>query len=490
MSAATDILLIERRSFLDRLWCTTRHLARQPQVVVSIAVAGLLGTFAGMLAGGASGPIGTIMFVPWVALLAAELGPTAGGIAGAAATGLYFAAAETVELPDDPVTLILRLLPLVGVGLAAGFSSRRISSDALELQATGAVQRALLDSTVDGICLTDPSGRVLFANTPLNEISQELGLPPQGTVTERLLALAGRTTEASRFSERMHELAQDPAASEDEFELSETGRVFRGSTIPVARPDGDLVGRIWTLREVTADRRLERLRDAFVTAVSHELRTPLTSVSGFLELLGDEEDTLALTGRTYLTAARRGTARLQRIVDDLLLVAQIEAGLLELHTEPVDLAELAAEAIEDARAAATEKRVAINLETEGPLFLEADAARLRQVLDNLLSNAIKYTPTGGAVVLSTSDRDGRRRIEVSDNGIGVPHDELGQLFSRFYRASTATRRAIPGTGVGLVIVRAIVEGHGGTISLESREGEGTRVTVTLPLRQSDGGTYR
>src|SRR3954463_1552720 len=98
--------------------------------------------------------------------------------------------------------------------------------------------------------------------------------------------------------------------------------------------------------------RLARLRDAFVSAVSHELRTPLTSVSGFLELLGDEEDSLALTGRTYLTAARRGTARLQRIVEDLLLVAQIEADLLELHTEPVDLAELAATAVEDAGAAA------------------------------------------------------------------------------------------------------------------------------------------
>ena len=241
---------------------------------------------------------------------------------------------------------------------------------------------------------------------------------------------------------------------------------------------------------MTADRRLERLRDAFVAAVSHELRTPLTSVSGFLELLGDEEDSLALTGRTYLTAARRGTARLQRIVEDLLLVAQIEADLLELHTEPVDLAELAAAVVEDAGAAAAEKRVAITLDSEGPLPLEADPTRLGQVLENLLSNAIKYTPAGGAVVLSTSGSDGDRRIEISDNGIGVPHAELGQLFSRFYRASTATRRAIPGTGLGLVIARAIVESHGGTISLESWEGEGTRVTVTLPLRQLEGGTYR
>ena len=135
------------------------------------------------------------MFVPWVALLAAELGPIAGALAGVAATGLYFADAELVGLPHDPVTLMLRLAPLVGVGLAAGYSSRRISSDALELQETSAVQRALLDSTLDGICLTDASGRLLLANAPLQEISLELGLPPYGTVTERLLALAERTTE-------------------------------------------------------------------------------------------------------------------------------------------------------------------------------------------------------------------------------------------------------------------------------------------------------
>jgi signal transduction histidine kinase len=490
MSAATDLYLVERRALVGRLRPTLSRLARNRTVVLGTATAGLLLTFVGMLATGGSGAIGTIMFVPWVALLAAELGPVVGGLAGVVATGLYFAAAETVGLPHDPVTLTLRLAPLVGVGVAAGFSSRRISSDALELQATSAVREALLDSTLDGICLTDASGRVLFANAPLQRISVELGLPPHGTVTERLLALANRTTEPNRFRDRMQELAHDHAASEDEFELGESGRVFRGCTTPVARPDGSLVGRIWTLREVTADRRLERLRDAFVAAVSHELRTPLTSVSGFLELLGDEEDSLALTGRTYLTAARRGTARLQRIVEDLLLVAQIEADLLELHTEPVDLAELAATAVEEARTAATEKRVALTLDTDGALPLEGDAARLGQVLDNLLSNAIKYTPTGGAVVLSTSDSDGHRRIEISDNGIGVPHDEVGQLFSRFYRASTATRRAIPGTGLGLVIARAIVESHGGTISLESREGEGTRVSVTLPLRQSDGGTYR
>jgi signal transduction histidine kinase len=488
MSAA-GLSLLERRAFLTRLWSTLSTLGRSRAFVVGTGSAGLLATFTAMLATGSSGPIGTIMFVPWVALLAAELGPLVGGLAGVAATGLYFAAAEAGGLPHDALSLTLRLVPLVGVGVASGLSSRRISSDALELQSTSALQLALLDSTVDGICLTDAAGKIVLANTPLQRYAVELGLPLHGTVAERLETIADRTTEPVRYRERMRELGRDLAASEDEFELAGSGRVFRGYTAPVTRKDGAVVGRIWTLREVTADRHLERLRDAFVAAVSHELRTPLTSMSGFIELLGDEEHELGPAGRRYVDVIRRGNARLRAIVEDLLLVAEIEAERLELRSEPTDLAALAIETVEHALPTAAENGIELRLDLEGSLPLEADGARLRQVLDNLVSNAIKFTPSGGSVTLSARNGDGHLRVEVTDTGIGVPQDELAQLFSRFYRASTATRRAIPGTGVGLVIARAIVEGHGGTISLETTEGEGTRVTVTLPAAQAAGGTY-
>ena len=488
MSAA-EVYLFERRTGFRRLLPTLARLARNRTLVLATASVGLLATFAGMLATGRSGPIGTVMFVPWVALLATELGPALGGLAGGAATGLYLAAAETVGFPHDPASLALRLAPLVGVGVAAGLSSRRISSDALELQATSALQRALLDSTVDGICLTDMTGNLVLANAPLQRFGAELGLPPSGTVAERLLVLADRTTEPARVRERMQELARDLAPSEDEFELTESGRVFRGYTAPVTRADGTVVGRIWTLREMTADRHLDRLRDAFVAAVSHELRTPLTSMSGFLEMLGDEEQGLSESGRTYLGVIRRGTGRLQRIVEDLLLVAQIEADRLDLNPAPTDLAALATATVEAARPAAADQGIELWLDVDGRLPLNADEERLGQVLDNLVSNALKFTSAGGFVAVKASNGDGNVRIEVSDTGIGIPRDELGQLFSRFYRASTATRRAIPGTGLGLVIARAIVEGHGGTISLDSREGTGTCVNVTLPVRQVVGGTY-
>lgn len=480
MSAAADAYLFERRTFVARLRAVTARLGRNRPLVVGVGCAGLLITFGTMLASGGPERIGSIWFVPWVALLAAELGPGVGAAAGCGAAGLYLAAAELTVDPDDTLAVLMRLVTLVAVGLAAGFSSRRISSDALELQSTSALQRALLDSTVDGICLTDVAGNILLANAPLQRYSLELGLPVHGTVAERLLALADRTTEPVRYRERMLELGHDLAASEDEFELAESGRVFRGYTAPVAREDGTVVGRIWTLREVTADRRLERLRDAFVAAVSHELRTPLTSISGFLELLADEEHELGPAGRRYVDVIRRGNNRLRRIVEDLLLVAEIEAERLELRPAPTDLAELATATVEAALPTAAENGIDLSLDLEGSLPLEADAARLRQVLDNLVSNALKFTPSGGSVTVSASNGDGPLRVEVTDTGIGVPQDELGQLFSRFYRASSARRRAIPGTGLGLVIARAIVEAHGGTISLEPRETEGTRVMVTLP----------
>ncbi len=437
MSAVADLRLAERRALATRLRSAISRLARNRAVLVGTAVVGLLLTVAAMLATGRSG---------------------------------------------DPLSLALPLALLVGVGVAAGLSSRRMSSDALELQSTSALQRALLDSTVDGICLTDLAGNPVLANAPLQRLVVELGLPLHGTVAERLLALADRTTEPARFSERMRELGRDLAPSEDEFELAESGRVFRGYTAPVARRDGTVVGRIWTLREVTADRRLERLRDAFLGAVSHELRTPLTSMSGFLELLGDSEHELGPAGRKYVDVIRRSNGRLRRAVEDMLLVAEIEAERLELQPTATDLAELATATVEQALPAAAERGVELLLEADGRLPLEADAGRLRQVLDNLVSNALKFTPSGGSVEIRIHAEDGEAVLEVQDTGLGIPEDEQDQLFERFFRSSSSTEAAIPGTGLGLTITKAIVERHGGTIGVESAPSAGTTVRVRLPLQ--------
>ena len=222
------------------------------------------------------------------------------------------------------------------------------------------------------------------------------------------------------------------------------------------------------------------MRDAFVATVSHELRTPLTSISGFLEMMQEEEAGLGDTGRRYLDVIRRSTDRLHSLVEDLLLIAQIEAERVELQLAPVDVAELMSLAVEAIRPSADDKGVDLELQSDHPPLVRGDSNRLTQVLDNLVSNAVKFTNDGGKVTVSVRADGEDVRLEVADTGIGVPSEEQGQVFSRFFRASTATRLAIPGTGLGLSISRALIEQHGGTISFASAEGKGTQVVVTLP----------
>jgi signal transduction histidine kinase len=227
---------------------------------------------------------------------------------------------------------------------------------------------------------------------------------------------------------------------------------------------------------------LDRLKDEFLSLVSHELRTPLTSIRGYLDLVLDEEaGELNHEQRRFLQAVERNSGRLLRLVGDLLFVAQADAGRLSLERAKVDLAELAAHCVEGAAPAASEKSVTLVLLADPVPALVGDRGRLAQVLDNLVSNALKFTPEGGTVEVRTQSDGDVVILEVEDTGIGIPQADQPRLFERFFRSSIADDQAIPGTGLGLAIVKAIVEAHGGRISIESREGKGTTFRVDLPL---------
>ena len=454
---------------------------RRRYLFTYIAVAGLAATWGLMMAFSWSSRLGVIAFAPWVAQIGFDVGVLGGLTVGTISVGLWTIANNVSDIGVDGVQIAVRVGAMVVLGVGSGFAGRRLRASEEAQRTIASLQSALIDSTLDGICLTDEDGAVLISNRPLRRLSLELGLPQAGTVPERLLAVADKVVEPDRYRKRMLELAQAPGESTiDEFEVAQTGRVFRGYTAPVSNPDGSFGGRVWTLREVTADRELDRMRDAFVATVSHELRTPLTSISGFLEMMQEEEQELGESGKRYLDVIRRSTNRLHALVEDLLLIAQIEAKRVELQLGPVDVAELTARAVESVRPTADDKGVTLELSTDHPPMVRGDQIRLTQVLDNLVSNAVKFTNDGGTVNVSVSADGADVRLVVADTGIGVPVDELGQVFSRFFRASTATRLAIPGTGLGLAISRALVEQHGGTITLESQEGEGTQVVVTLP----------
>ncbi len=228
-------------------------------------------------------------------------------------------------------------------------------------------------------------------------------------------------------------------------------------------------------------RELDRLKDEFVALVSHELRTPLTSIRGYLELVLDgASDNLTDEQRQFLTVVERNSDRLQRLVGDLLFVAQVDAGRLALELGHLDAAEVGAEAVEAARPAADHKGLELRLGGDPHAQLIGDRARLAQLVDNLVSNAIKFTPAGGHVEITVRSGNGNVTIEISDSGVGISEHDQERLFQRFYRTPSATSQAVPGTGLGLAISKAIVDAHEGTIQLESSEGHGTTFRVTIP----------
>ena len=239
------------------------------------------------------------------------------------------------------------------------------------------------------------------------------------------------------------------------------------------------------VREVLAGqnerlRELDRLKDGFLSLVSHELRTPLTSIIGYIELLlGEQEQVNAAQNHRHLRIVERNAGRLLRLVDDLLLVAQIEARTFTLERSQVDIAVIA-DSLEAQRLEAGRREIELVCSVDGVLPLEGDDIRLGQLVDNLIANAIKFTPRAGLVTVSLRDEDGLLVLTIEDSGIGIAAGEQPHVFERFFRASGATEGAIAGTGLGLSIAKAIVDAHGGQISCRSEEGVGTTFRVELP----------
>jgi PAS domain S-box-containing protein len=229
---------------------------------------------------------------------------------------------------------------------------------------------------------------------------------------------------------------------------------------------------------------LVRTKDEFLALVTHELRNPLSVITGTAALFDDELDELSSDEqREYLRTIARSAQRLSVLADDLLDLARLESGHLAIRYAPTDLSDIVAAAVPAMAGVAAEKDLTVAVEMSGPLPLHGDPDRLRQVADNLLSNAVKYTPAGGTITVSAARRDGWITWSVADTGIGIPEVERSRLFRRFYRASTALDRRIPGTGLGLVITRTIIERHHGSIALADRDGPGSTFTVRLPVQQ-------
>jgi signal transduction histidine kinase len=231
-----------------------------------------------------------------------------------------------------------------------------------------------------------------------------------------------------------------------------------------------------------AEREIEEAKDRFFAAVSHDLRTPLACIIGYLEEVMEESAGLLNPEMTsFLEVAAVNAERLRRLVNDVLFMARARAGGPDLDCAQVDVADVAQTAAAAVRPFAAEKGIALRVEGEPVPPVWADASRLQQVLDNLLSNAIKYTPSGGEVTLRVGQVDDEVAVAVSDTGVGIGAEDRDHVFEFFYRAAAVREAAVSGVGLGLSIVKTIVDAHGGTVRVESTPGAGSCFTVVLPV---------
>ncbi|MSQ26813.1 MAG: GHKL domain-containing protein [Dehalococcoidia bacterium] len=327
---------------------------------------------------------------------------------------------------------------------------------------------ALLVTMAEGVVVTGKDGQILLAN------------PAAGTLLGASLTTGRPLVEAARDYE-IHQLVERCVATGQlqtaELSVSSTGRQLGVTSMPVA---GSTDGRILlVIYDLTEARRVERTRREFVANVSHELRTPLTTMKASADTLleGALDDPAA--ARTFLHRITHEVDRMTLLVADLLELSRLESGHILPQLTPVALSSLIDEAASrfQSRLEANGLTLVRQAESDLPKVV-ADTEMVRQVLSNLLDNAIKYTPRGGTIAINTTAESNMVVTAVADTGVGIPREHISHVFERFYKVERSRREG--GTGLGLAIVKHIVQAHGGEVRVESREGEGSVFSFSLP----------
>ena len=260
-----------------------------------------------------------------------------------------------------------------------------------------------------------------------------------------------------------------------------TGRDLDLSIAAAPIESGGIVGAVLVIRDITALQELDRKKDEFLSVASHELRTPLTTIKGYTQLLAQTVDDLRPDERaTYINAVLGEIERMMGLISELLDVSRIETNRLQIHPQPIHWLEFIQGRVSAFQVQHPNRALSVALSADETI-VTADPDRMRQVVDNLLSNALKYSADGTNIDVSVEAANGEMHTAVTDYGIGIPKDEIPQLFERFHRARNVSSRYYGGLGLGLYIARAIVEAHGGTIAVQSVEGHGSTFTMTLPI---------
>ena len=365
----------------------------------------------------------------------------------------------------------------IGLALETIFAHRQ----ELERQIAGRESgtQTILGAMQDGLLVVDARSRIMLMNQPFEKLFElrdpAVGVPlieaVRHATLDELIAETLGTGEAMRS-----ELSVTDSRTHGE-------RHIEVSAVPIKKADEEMSGAVVLFHDITELKQLDQIRREFVANVSHELRTPLSILRGYIEVLLDEPETPSEELARILSIMERHSKRLQRLVDDLLSLAQLESSQATLELSDVRVDELFNNLIRDwkEKLAAKNLKVIVDLPPEA-LTLRADGTRLEEVLYNLLDNAVKFSRENGQIHLRATSRGSDMVLSVADSGFGIGKAHLPRIFERFYRADKARSRELGGTGLGLAIVKHIAQLHGGRVEAESELGRGTTIRVVLPLR--------
>ncbi len=353
-------------------------------------------------------------------------------------------------------------------------------SDRAKLILTQRTTQMAINSLPDAVAVLGADGTVELSNNPAQNL---FGIKPGTRVDGLGIAwLAGLFAKAQREARPIN-----PQSYESAIQVFRDGeeRFFLPHLIPIQEGKQQVFGMTLVLADVTELRRLDETKSDLLSTVSHEFKTRLTSVRMAMHLLLDEKvGDLNARQAELLLAAREDAEQLHKMIEGLLDIGRIRSGRLKMEMRPMDAGEMAMQAMEGVRHAYQDK--GLHLERVFPQDLpqiKADPSRVHLILDNLLSNALKYSSAGGNVKVTAEADDAFVTFRVADTGAGIPASELSKVFERFYRG--AREHEGGGAGLGLAIAREVVEAHGGRITVESKEGQGTMFAFTLPRADSD-----
>ena len=338
----------------------------------------------------------------------------------------------------------------------------------------------VIESVYAGIVMVHQNGRVMQMNSSARTmfgVDQGERLTGDYVSIVKNEAVQALINKALEETDELEEEISMPVPGDDENE-----RIYQVQTALVRGEDQSVIGVVAIFNDITEIRSIERMKTAFVSTVSHELRTPLTSIKGFISTLLQDVDGFydADTVHEFYTIIDQECDRLTRLISDLLNVSRIEAGrALDLNPGQVNLSEVVEKVVAAQKSYTNKHEFEIDLDPNLPTIV-ADNDKVDQILTNLTNNAVKYSPKGGIITVTGKPEDGVVRISVSDQGMGIPKEHIEKLFDRFHRIDNRDTRKVGGTGIGLYLVKHLVEAHGGKIWVESEEGQGSSFIFELP----------